>query len=260
VLTLCSLLSFPPLVYSQFRMMQGYDWLWWYGPFVGLSCICFLLPLLTDRLGRSFDLDRHLNLVSSWQPRRHPTVDVFLPVCGEPVEVLRNTWTHVARMCHHYPGKVTTYILDDGADPELKAMARTFGFAYATRPDRGWYKKSGNLLFGFEISDSEFILLLDADFAPRHDLLDEALPYLAAYPEIRHRADPAVLPHHRQADVGGAGRWRGAGDVLPLDPDGAGRQGRRYLLRELRRLPPDRAAGQPGHVAGGALGRPAHRL
>lgn len=184
VLTVCSLLSFPPLVYSQFRMMQGYGWLWWYLPFVVLGCICFLLPLLTDRLGRSFDLDGHLNLVSSWRPRRYPTVDVFLPVCGEPVEVLRNTWTHVARMCHHYPGKVTTYVLDDGADPDLKAMARTFGFAYATRPDRGWYKKSGNLLFGFEISESEFILLLDADFAPRHDLLDETLPYMAAYPEI----------------------------------------------------------------------------
>ena len=72
VLTVCSLLSFPPLVYSQFRMMQGYGWLWWYLPFVVLGCICFLLPLLTDRLGRPFDLDGHLNLVSSWQPAPVP--------------------------------------------------------------------------------------------------------------------------------------------------------------------------------------------
>ena len=79
VLTVCSLLSFPPLVYSQFRMMQGYGWLWWYLPFVVLGCICFLLPLLTDRLGRPFDLDRHLNLVSSWRPRRYPTVQRVPP-------------------------------------------------------------------------------------------------------------------------------------------------------------------------------------
>ncbi len=40
MLTVCSLLSFPPLVYSQFRMMQGYGWLWWYLPFVVLGTIC----------------------------------------------------------------------------------------------------------------------------------------------------------------------------------------------------------------------------
>ena len=185
---------------------------------------------------------------------------MFLPVCGEPVEVLRNTWTHVARMCHHYPGKVTTYVLDDGGDPQLKAMARRFGFAYATRPDRGWYKKSGNLLFGYEISDSQYILLLDADFAPRPDLLNETLPYLAAYPEI------GIVQTPQYFHITDKQTWveRGAGAVQEmfyrLDPDGAGRQGWRDLLRELRRVPPDRAAGQPGHVAGRALGRPAHRL
>ena len=46
-------------------------------------------------------------------------------------------------------------------------MARDFGFAYATRPKRGWFKKSGNLLWGFEVSNGDFVLLLDADFAPR---------------------------------------------------------------------------------------------
>ena len=74
-------------------------------------------------------------------------------MCGEPAEVLRNTWIHVAELCRHYRGPVTTYVLDDSPSPELKAMARGFGFAYATRPDRGWYKKSGNLLYGFEISE-----------------------------------------------------------------------------------------------------------
>ena len=66
----------------------------------------------------------------------------------------------------------------------MKALARQFGFAYAVRPNRGWYKKSGNLKYGFEISDGDFILLLDADFAPRRDLLDETLPYFALFPEV----------------------------------------------------------------------------
>ena len=33
------------------------------------------------------------------------------------------------------------------------------------------------------MSYGDYILLLDADFAPRHDLLDEALPYMEAYPD-----------------------------------------------------------------------------
>ena len=110
-------------------------------------------------------------------------MDVFLPVCGEPIDVLRNTWKYVAAMSEHYQGTVTPYVLDDSHSPELKQMAREFGFAYATRPNRGWFKKSGNLWFGFQVSYGDYILLLDADFAPRHDLLDEALPYMDAYPD-----------------------------------------------------------------------------
>jgi cellulose synthase (UDP-forming) len=184
VLTSCSLLSFPPLVYSQVRMIEGSPWFWLYAPFVLLGVVCFLLPLLTDRLSRGFDLDEHRRIVASWLPLWYPSVDVFLPVCGEPVEVLRNTWAHVAMLNRSYKGPVSVYVLDDSASPELKVMARAFGFGYATRPDRGLFKKSGNLLYGFNISQGEFILLLDADFAPRHDLLDETLPYMAAFPDV----------------------------------------------------------------------------
>ena len=62
-----------------------------------LGILFYMLPLLTDRLGRGFDLETHRGLVDSWRPLRYPSVDVFLPVCGEPLEVLRNTWSYVAR-------------------------------------------------------------------------------------------------------------------------------------------------------------------
>lgn len=184
VLTVCSALCFPSLVYSQVEMIKRYPWFWVYAPFVTLGILLFALPLLTDGLSRSFSLNEHKQLVRGWVPLWYPSVDIFLPVCGEPTEVLRNTWTHVAQLSRRYKGQVTTYVLDDSASAELKAMAREFGFAYATRPDRGWLKKSGNLLYGFQISQGDFILLLDADFAPRHDLLDETLPYMTAYPRV----------------------------------------------------------------------------
>ena len=43
-------------------------------------------------------------------------------------------------------------MLDDSHSPELKQTAGEFGFAYATRPNQGWFKKSENLWFGFQVS------------------------------------------------------------------------------------------------------------
>jgi cellulose synthase (UDP-forming) len=183
LLTLFSAASFPLLLFSQVRLMTQYHWFWIYSPCILLAALFLALPMLTDGLSRKFDFDGHRRLVDSWRPDVYPSVDVFLPVCGEPVEVLRNTWKYVAAMSEHYPGVVTPYVLDDSHSPDLKQMAREFGFAYATRPNRGWFKKSGNLWFGFQVSYGDYILLLDADFAPRHDLLNEALPYMDAYPD-----------------------------------------------------------------------------
>jgi cellulose synthase (UDP-forming) len=184
LLTLCAALSVPPLVYGQVRMVLNSPWFYVYVPFALFGVSCFVLYLIADGTSPGFDLAEHKRIVAGWLPLWYPSVDVFLPVCGEPMEVLRNAWTHVAALRKRYKGRVTPYVLDDSANPDIKAMARRFGFAYATRPDRGWFKKSGNLLYGFGISEGEYILLLDADFAPRADLLDETLPYFERYPDV----------------------------------------------------------------------------
>ena len=184
LLTLAMVLSFPGLLYSQTRLMLQYHWFWFYLPFAFLGLLFAALPLITDGLARGFDFKAHRRLVDGWHPKSYPSVDVFLPVCGEPADVVRNTWKYVAEMSDYYQGTVTAYVLDDSASPELKAMAREYGFAYAVRPNRGWFKKSGNLYFGFQVSYSDYILLLDADFAPRHDFLNETLPYMEAYPDL----------------------------------------------------------------------------
>ncbi len=184
VLTVFSILTFPPLIYGQVRLVSESPWFLLYMPFIALGLLTFLMSLLADGFSKGFDLAEHRRIVQGWAPRRYPSVDVFLPVCGEPIEILRNTWTHVAALRTAYPGTLTPYVLDDSGNPELKAMAKKFGFGYAARPNRGWYKKSGNLKYGFEISSGEFILLLDADFAPRADMLDETLPYFYAFPDV----------------------------------------------------------------------------
>jgi cellulose synthase (UDP-forming) len=180
----CSILSFAALLFSQIKMIQVSPWFWAYLPFLVFTIVYFLMSLFVTAVTRDFDLVGHRAIVQAWRPERYPSVDVLLPVCGEPVEVLRNTWTHVASMSEHYQGEVNVFILDDSDSPQLRRMAQEFGYVYAGRSNRGWYKKAGNLLYGYRISRGEFILLLDADFAPRVDMLDETLPHMAADPTV----------------------------------------------------------------------------
>ncbi len=184
LLVWCSVLGFVFLVVSQARMVEISPWFWAYVPFLVFTVGYFLISMAVTAANKDYDLAEHDRVVKSWQPQAYPSVDVLLPVCGEPVEVLRNTWTYVALMAAHYRGEVNVYVLDDADSPQLRRMAREFGYVYAGRSNRGWYKKAGNLLYGYRISRGEYILLLDADFAPRRDMLDETLPHMEADPTI----------------------------------------------------------------------------
>jgi cellulose synthase (UDP-forming) len=128
--------------------------------------------------GRSFDLAAHETRVRNWQPFSHPSVDIFLPICGEPVEVLRNTWIGVFELIQAYPGQAHAYVLDDGLSDEAMALAPSFGFSYVRRPNQREHKKAGNLNYAFKRTSGEHIVIFDADFRPRADFLTETLPYL----------------------------------------------------------------------------------
>ena len=78
-----------------------------------------------------------------------------------------------------WPGKVNVYILDDAGRVEVKEAAKHFKFNYHSRENRGEFKKAGNLRSGFEKSDGDFILILDADFTIRNDALFELMPYFS---------------------------------------------------------------------------------
>ncbi len=105
-------------------------------------------------------------------------MDIFLPICGEPVEVLRNTWIGVFELIQAYPGQAHAYVLDDGLSDEAMALAPSFGFSYVRRPNQREHKKAGNLNYAFRRTRGNHIVIFDADFRPRADFLAETLPYL----------------------------------------------------------------------------------
>ncbi|GAA1977961.1 glycosyltransferase family 2 protein [Catenulispora subtropica] len=178
---LCSSLSFIFTAITLFFFSLRTPLLWVFFGVLALNLAGLAFSLADGQKQRRLTRAGHDVLVRAWQPERVPSVDVFLPTCGEPLDVLRNAYEHVARV--RWRGALAVYVLDDAANPAVAALAREYGFRYVVRPDRGHLKKAGNLNHALTVADGEVVAILDADFCPRPDFLDHLVPYLA---------DPAV--------------------------------------------------------------------
>jgi peptidoglycan/LPS O-acetylase OafA/YrhL/cellulose synthase/poly-beta-1,6-N-acetylglucosamine synthase-like glycosyltransferase len=174
-LLLVQAMSFAMVAYSIVRFAKTERWLLLFLIPITLYCITSVVSLLGSTRRRRTDRDDHERCVRSYRPERPPSVDVFLPSAGEPLDVLANTYRHVAGM--HWPGRLDVWVLDDSARGKVRELAEAHGFGYLTRPDRGHLKKAGNLKFGFEHTSADLIVIFDADFVPRPDFLPETVPY-----------------------------------------------------------------------------------
>jgi cellulose synthase (UDP-forming) len=124
-------------------------------------------------------LEDHVIIVEGWRYSRsaYPSVDIFLPTCGEDRDVLANTFRYVSEL--DWQGALGVYVLDDADLEWVSELAASFGFHYLVRPNRGEWKKAGNLIHAFGLTSGDFIAVFDADFAPRPDFLWDTVPYMA---------------------------------------------------------------------------------
>jgi len=142
---------------------------------LALNLIGAFFSLSSGQRRRRFTRESHDALITDWSPKTTPSVDVFLPTCGEPLEILENTYRHVAAM--QWPGTLRVLVLDDGAREEVRRLAGSYDFDYFVRPNRGEMKKAGNLKYAFGKSEGDLIAIFDADFCPRPDFLAHLVPY-----------------------------------------------------------------------------------
>ncbi|MET3163257.1 UNVERIFIED_ORG: cellulose synthase (UDP-forming) [Arthrobacter sp. UYEF10] len=111
-------------------------------------------------------------------PPHDATVDVFITTYNEDLDMVMNTALAAQKIRHPH----STWILDDGARPELKALAEEQGLGYVTRSD-AWtadvprHAKAGNLNNALMVTHGEFLLILDADQIPEPDILEKTLGY-----------------------------------------------------------------------------------
>jgi cellulose synthase/poly-beta-1,6-N-acetylglucosamine synthase-like glycosyltransferase len=166
------------LIYSQVRFETQDPVLLPFLVFTGIYVVYQAISLPVNFAGAGFDLAAHQSRIAAWHPPSYPDVDIYLPICGEPIELLGNTWTAVSGLVEDYQGTARVYVLDDGPDEEARLMAGSFSFSYIHRPDWPAGKKAGNLRYAFTQTGAPFLVIFDADFAPRRDFLAETLPYL----------------------------------------------------------------------------------
>ena len=175
---------FAWLLVAQFGILYGLTMVALKSPWT-VPALIFLVVMVPPNLVNFWlrshksrlNLAKHKEIVRAYRPHPADTVDIWLPTCGEPLRVLRNTYRHIARV--HWHTAVRVWVLDDAARPEVVELCREFRFEYVVRQNRGWLKKAGNLIHAFGISGGRFGVVFDADFVPRYDFLWETIPYMA---------------------------------------------------------------------------------
>lgn len=128
----------------------------------------------------SFSIKDHRRLVASFYTKNHtPKVAVMIPAAGEEVEILHNTLNAALRMRY---SNFEVFLLDDSKKAQYQSLVTSIGGRYFRRKNVGYHKKAGNLnalIEAIRSENFEYILVLDADFAPRREMLHELVPYTA---------------------------------------------------------------------------------
>jgi cellulose synthase (UDP-forming) len=101
-----------------------------------------------------------------------PTVDVLIPVYGEPIEIIRATAIAARDMSLAH----RTVVCDDAKDPKIAEMCAQIGVEYRTRADN-LYAKAGNINAALAATTADYVCILDADHVPVRAFLERMLAH-----------------------------------------------------------------------------------
>lgn len=127
-------------------------------------------------------------------------VDVFITVCGEPVEIVRRTAE--AALAMDYAGPFLVHLLNDGLVAgkddwrDIEALAADLGINCLTRTTPGG-AKAGNINHALSRTESEFFVVFDADHVPHADFLTKVMGYFVE-PDMGFVQTPQYYVNHGQ--------------------------------------------------------------
>jgi cellulose synthase (UDP-forming) len=157
--------------------------------------ICFFFPIGNPLLfallifGEVFHVFQVLTFIYSvWDttyqaqkfPKHAPSVDIFVTVAGEPVEIVRETVAAAKAM--RYSGHFTVNILNDGFVAkkdnwhEIELLAKELEVNCITRQVAGGFK-AGNINNGLAQTTGDLVAIFDADHVPYPSFLEKTVTY-----------------------------------------------------------------------------------
>lgn len=105
--------------------------------------------------------------------KNHLRVDMLTTYCpGEPKAMIKQTL--LAMKAVKYPH--TSYLCDEGDDPELKKFCKEIGVIHVTRTIKK-DAKAGNINNALVLATGELCVVMDPDHIPIPEFIDRVLPY-----------------------------------------------------------------------------------
>lgn len=158
------------------------------GPFISITlwiaelyCMTTVVLLLVQvgldlrKKGKTTAIDRYA-----------PSVDIFIPIYSESLDILDKT---LAAACTMRYANKTVFVLDDSHRDAVRDLAAEYGATYIRGPRR--HAKAGNLNNALKITEGDLIVVFDTDHIPVASFLDETITFFS---------DPKVgvvqTPHH----------------------------------------------------------------
>lgn len=151
-----------------------------FSPVLLIITLYYLTQYILLTFYPGFDVDRHKQKVADFwhnaQIEQHaPPIAVFIPAAGESVDVVDGTVRAAANI--DYPN-YQVIVLDDSKEGIYKDLCAKYQVGYIRRQNVGQGKKAGNMNHAItRISGFRYILVLDADFQARPEILNELVPY-----------------------------------------------------------------------------------
>ena len=137
-----------------------------------------------------------------------PSVDVFVPIYSESLEILDKTLA--ACMAMRYPRK-TVHVCDDSHREAVARLAAEHGARYIAGPKR--HAKAGNLNNALSLTQGDLVVVFDTDHVPSAAFLERTVPHFR-----EPRMGVVQTPHHfHNPDV--FQRAFGTGPAVPNEAD-----------------------------------------
>lgn len=108
-------------------------------------------------------------------PLHYLPVDVLIPTYNEPVDVVEPTVLAATRL---RGADVRVTLLDDGARPEMAALAARLGAGYIAREGNEG-AKAGNINNALRVTDAPLVVVFDCDHVPDPDFLEATTGHFA---------------------------------------------------------------------------------